>query len=364
MRLQVSALRETLEVLEPVVPKQPRVNALKGALIDDGKACATDMDATVVTELAEADGRCLIPVREAIHLLKGIPGYLSVNVEQQKDTLSLSWEGGSAELSTDYPEDYPPMPEVDGVTLDLDERLVHALKESVIYCAKEESRPVLNGVTLSFGDELEVDAADGFRMAHAVVPISVASEAHRQVIVPAQTATLLGKLWKKSPSNPETVTTTIADLVSSRKLSLTLDKNKACFRFGRISLFTRLIEGTPPDFKRLIPRETPKAVQFFAPELLRVVKQMEQIADKVRLVWEDGTLTVSAKNDERESEVTLPATTIGEPGRVALSSQYLREYLKDKQGMVTMGAISDKEPVTFRSSSPVLAVIMPMMVDW
>jgi len=364
MQVQVNTLRETLELLEPVVPSKPRLEVLRTALIEDGKARATDMDAAILVDFPWADGRCVVPVKDVLRLLNGIPSYVSLNVQQQKDNLTITWDSGSAEFPTHYPEDYPPISEFDGIKLNLDERLIHVLGECAGYCSTEEARPMLTGVTLSFGDELEVAAADGFRMAYTVLPISVAEEARRQVIVPARSAHLLGKLWKKAPSSPEITGLTVPDLVSPRKFTLTLNKDKACFHFNTIRLFTRLIEGTPPNFKQLIPKETPKVVQFFAPDLLRVVKQMGKITDKVRLIWEDETLTVSVKNDDRESDVTLPVTTSGEPGRVALAPQYLQHYLKDKQGMVTMGVRSETEPVTFRSNSPIVVVIMPMQVEW
>jgi len=366
MQVEAGTFREILELLHPVIPTKPTLSALKCAVIGDAKAYATDLDVAVEVDFPEAQDSCCVPVKDALKVLKGIPGNLTIGVSQSGQTLNLTWHGGKAELDTYHREDYPPLPQVDGVRVELDERLVDAATGVVGYCATDDSRPELTGVMLSFGDELEVAAADGFRMAYTTV--AAPSQLERRIIIPARGVKLLGKLWRKSPGSPGVTSLNIAELVAARRrLELTVGEDKVKFCFGAVNLIVKLIEKTPPKFKDLIPQQPSKTVQVFAPDLLRAVKQLQAVQDAIHaicLAWEGETLRVWAKGEKQQAELTVPVTTTGEPGRVALSGRYLGEFLKDKQGVVSMQATNEHNPVLFRSASPIVVVIMPMFVNW
>ena len=112
MQIRVDRLRETLKLLQPVVPSKPTLPVLNHVLLKDGQAVATDLEIMAALGLPEVEGECLIPHRSVSELLRYVPGNEMLTVEVQEKVLHLTWEGGKASYDVADPEDYPPVPEV------------------------------------------------------------------------------------------------------------------------------------------------------------------------------------------------------------------------------------------------------------
>jgi len=372
IEVQVRELREAMGLIGPIVPKKPVLEALSCVQLRNGQAMATDLEISATVDLPGFEGHCLVPYRPVLDLIRYIPGHEVLAIEQRGRDLNLSWSEGKASYETYEPVDYPPLREpeakveaiVDGDTL------VSSLLAMVGYCATEESRPVLTGVTVFLGDSVEIAAGDGYRMAYRTLPVAIPTEEDgmSNVIIPTRAIEFLNHLWTKAPRTAPAVDS-LVELVSSRgKLHLSLGSNGLRARFGPVSMVSQLIAGTPPNFKQLIPTEPPTGVYIYAPDLERAVRRVRGVAEDakgiVRLAWENGTMTVSARGEEKASvEATIPVQTQGDPGKVALNVKYLLEYLKGKTGMVTMGITSPTAPVLFRYASSPLVLIMPMFAQ-
>ncbi len=370
--VQVRELREAMGLIGPVVPKKPVLESLSCVQLRNGQAMATDLEIAATVDLPGFEGTCLVPYRPVLDLIRYIPGHEELTIEQRGRELNLSWSEGKASYETYEPGDYPPLREpeakveaiVDGDTL------ISSLLSMVGYCATEQSRPVLTGVTLYLGDSVEVAAGDGYRMAFRTLPVAIPTEEDgmSNVIIPIRAIEFLNHLWTKAPRTAPLVDS-LVELVSSRgKLHLSLGDNGLQARFGPVSMVSQLIAGTPPNFRQLIPAEPPIGVYIYAPDLERAVRRVRGVAEDargiVRLAWENGTMNVSAKGEEKASiEATIPVEIQGDSGKVALNVKYLLEYLKGKTGMVTMGVTSSTAPVLFRYASSPLVLIMPMFTQ-
>ncbi|GAH93519.1 unnamed protein product, partial [marine sediment metagenome] len=78
----------------------------------------------------------------------------------------------------------------------------------------------------------------------------------------------------------------------------------------------------------------------------------------------NDTMTVSASSEEvGRVEGTLPVQA-DNPDRVAINIKYLLEYLKGKEGLITMGLTGKTSPVVLRYRSSPLVMVMPMNVQW
>jgi DNA polymerase-3 subunit beta len=372
MDIQVGRLREALKLLQPVVPKKPTIDALKNILLKDGEASATDLEDIVTIALPEVEGACLIPHHSVLELLKYVPMAEMLTIESRNKAIHLSWRGGNASYDVPAVEDYPPLhgvrPKAEGY-VDGD-MLVKALMSVVGYCATDTTRPTLNGVTIAFGaDGAEVVGADGFRMAYLTLPMSFPAE--DKVIIPSKSVRVLEHLWGMSPASVAPGDSLISQIIGKREINLALgdDMVMICARFGRITLISRLVQGTPPNYRQLIPSETPLTVQLFAGDLERAVRRLRAIAEETkgitRFTWTESAMTVSAKSDDKGSiEVEIEVKADGGEGRVALNAGYVLDYVRGKEGLVTMGATSPTQPVVFRHGQSPLMVIMPMFVQW
>jgi len=369
MQMRAETLRETLGLLKPVVPRKPMVPVLKNVLLSNGKAVATDMETMVILDLPEADGECLVPHREALELLRYVPGDELVAIEARGNSLELTWGSGSASYDAAQVKDYPPVPELKAAaeaSLDGDS-LVAALSSMVGYCATGDDRPVLAGVALFPGERIEVAAGDGFRMAYQQLPMTFPAE--DKVVVPRGTIRALAHLWENIPPPPPVAGSLIEQITARRELQLALGDGRLKIAFGQATIIAQLIKGTPPNFAQLIPEEVSQEVRFFAPDLERAVRRLKDVARDgsgiVRLTWTEASLTAVAKSDEKgEGRAEVPAQAEGGPGRIALNVSYLLDYLKGREGVVTMGVRGAQDPVILSHGSSPLVLIMPMLVQW
>jgi DNA polymerase-3 subunit beta len=369
MQIRVERLREALMLLQPVIPKKSTLPVLVNVLLKDGRAAATDLETSIALALPEVEGEYLLPHHSVYELLKYVPGNDFLTIEQADKKVSLSWGNGKASYDVLDVKDYPPIPEipltaegaVDG------DSLAKALMSVVGYCATEETRPVLCGVTLSLGKTIEAMGADGFRLAYQTVPSAYPVE--ETVIIPASAVRMLGHLWDKLPPPVPLADSLVRQVISKRQLELGLADGRLVARFGRVTLTTRLIEGTSPSYKKLIPQDPPLKVRILARELETAVRRLKDMAKDasgiVRLSWTETTLTLSAKcNEKGDVTAELPIQTEGGPGRVALNLSYLLDYLKGKEGLLTLAASNQTSPILLRHAGAPLVVVMPMNVEW
>jgi len=308
-----------------------------------------------------------------MELLKYVPGNEMLTIEADGE-LTLSWDGGKSSYPRVKPEEYPPEPELvvktegsmDGNVL------MAALTSSAKYCATEQDRPVLNGVAIFPGEKLDIAAGDGFRMAYQTIPATFPIE--QPLIIPSGAVTILNSLWQHTKPDVALGDSLVGLVMSKRQVTVALVEAKgsgaALLRvcFSGVTALIKLIQGTPPNFKLLIPKDIPTTVKFFPGDLETAVKRLRPIAKAgdsiVRLNWTNDTMTVSAISEEAgKVEGTLPVQA-DNPGRVGLNIKYLLEYLKGKEGMITFGLSSGTAPVVLRHRASPLVLVMPMMVEW
>jgi len=371
MKIRVERLREALNLLKPAVPGKATLPVTKNILLGDGRAVATDLEVTVVLDLPEADVSCLIPHRSALELLRYVPGDELLTIEARRGVVNFSWDGGGASYDVPEPEEYPPLPEIKAMaegTMDGD-TLVKALTTAIDYCSTDDKRPVLTGVHLFLGEQVTVAAADGFKMSYQELPVSFPAE--ETAIIPAQAVKVLAHLWNKAPAPPPLRDSLIEQITAHRDVSLALGDQRLRVSFGRVTLTVKLIEGTPPSYLQLIPKEEEMVSQanVFAPEFERAVRRVANVArdnsNIVRLIWNETALTVTARSEEKgKVEAKVPLVGEATPGKFAVNFNYLLGYLKDRQGVVSIGVKTEQSPVLFRHGQSPLVLLMPMVVQW
>lgn len=371
MQIQVKKLRENLALLGAVVPKKPHLPILTNVLLRDGRAVATDLEVALSLEFPEARGIYLIPHKDVLDYLRFVPGDTLAKLSQDGDTLTISCGASHSTFPGASLDDYPPQTfELEGAQeLYLDgDRLVEALQMALDYAAKDDSRPVLRGVTLVLEEGSAWAAAgDGYRMFYKEIPCKDGTV--MTTIIPTKAVEALGQLWKqqaKTGVNP-TVDTLLVELaIAKRLISLAFTQERMVARFGQVTLAVNLIQGIPPQWKPLIPRESTHRVKFLAEDLYRVARQVQGIAADgngiLRLSWAAGEMTVTARGGTQTAEVKIPAVCEDEGGRIAFNIKYILEYLKGNERLVELGVSTPTAPGCFLDGRSAV-VIMPMSVQ-
>ncbi|GAI99059.1 unnamed protein product, partial [marine sediment metagenome] len=248
MDIQVAKFRELLELLKPAVARKSKIASLESVLLKDGKAIATNLETMVVVEVPEVDLTSLVPFKDVAKMLQYTPARELLHIEGKPRKLSLSWPSGSATFPVEDAGTFPDVPEFVPETeasLDID-TLIPALVSVLPYVATDDTRPVLNGITLILGDPIEVAAGDGFRMADKVLPLSFPKNA--VTILPSNSVAVLKHLWEKTPRTPPPAEALVSVLVAKQHAMVAHD-GKLGLRFqfdNNTAAIIHLVDGKPP----------------------------------------------------------------------------------------------------------------------
>jgi DNA polymerase III subunit beta len=397
MDITVEKLRQLLDLVAPAVPRgKVTLPITTAVLFSEGSLTATNLELWISVDLPElGDAEFVLPHRALTEALRFTPGRQVVTLTPETDRVILETPGSRLTLvKPGQPHDFPPMPQPqgDGFTVDGD-RLVGGLQEVLPYVASDSRVPVLTGVAFRLDEELELVAADGYRLAIFQPGIQLSGgETGHLAVVPASAARVLGALWRKADKPPDIDAARIAGetanggnagsvqigrlAIARRNLRLVEDGNHVRFSFGAVTLCSTLVQGSFPHYRDLVPDVAGgRRVMVNAEELLRVLNQVANIAHEgsnvARLRWTDDRLIISARApDLGEVEVVImPAVVEGGEGEIAFNLDYLRDYLRGKTHVVTIAtAPGDAQQVrgsmgVFTHRGGPTVIMMPMLVS-
>jgi len=316
----------------------------------------------------EQEGAITIPARLLIDFANSLPNDLiEVVLPANSHTLELKSGRFQAHINGIDAEDFPPIPKVgDGATTSIEAAsLREGIGQVAFAAATEESRPVLTGINTEFdGEQLNLVAADGFRLAvHKTILGSPVSE-KATVIIPARTLNELNRL--------------LGDQEEPVEITINQQKSQALFRLKNAEIVSQLIQGSFPNYSQVIPQSYTTRAVVDINEFQRVTKMSSIFARDasgiVRLVITPGTeltpgkVTVSAQAEEVGSNVSeIDALVDGEEAKIAFNVKYLSDVLSVlHQAQVALEVTTSSSPGVIRpiGVDNYVHVVMPMFVQW
>jgi DNA polymerase III subunit beta len=352
-------LVEKLAIVSRAVSMRPTVQILSGVWLQasDGtlELAATDMELSLRSSL-EADisepGTVVVPGRLFVDIARLLPAE-EVEIAHSPEEGRVSVVSGSASYSlhTHAAEDFPRLPEVGaaqtfGVAR---EALLETIQRVGRSASRDESRPVLTGVLVRFGEgKLVMAATDSYRLAVKETGIE-GSVPELEAIVPARALTELGRI----AGGEDTI-------------DLGVHENHVIFRAGDVLLTTRRIDGQFPDYRQLVPERFEHEVRLPRGELLDVVRRIAVMAQRnlpLRLRFAEGELTISVQaQDLGEARETMPAPFTGEALEIGFNAEFLRDGIESVEAdEVDLKLISPLRPGLIRSEEDEFQyLIMPI----
>ena len=377
--MRVSCLQENLQRalgrVGRAVASRTSLPVLSNVLIstDSGRLriAATNLEIGVTTWI-EADiqeeGRITIDARLLGEFVNTLPAG-GVDLEVDPNRLSLTVRAGRDEASINGidAEDFPVIPSVsdEGFGVEIDAQKLREMISLVEFAAaSDDSRPVLAGVLTRFeGSSVTLAAADGFRMAVNEGEIATPVAERTDLIVPARSYRELARI--------------IGDADGVIRLAVTPNRSQIMARVDDTEWVSRLIDGTFPDVRQIVPRDFATRVDLSRDVLLNAVRRASYFArdnnDVIRMVvspGEDdltpGNVEVSANAAERgNSHSFVDASVTGGDVQVAFNSRYLADVLSVlKHGQVMLGLNGPTQAGIIRPSGgdSYTHVIMPMVI--
>ena len=370
LTIERAAFLKSLGHVQSVVERRTTIPILSNVLLraEPGKLAlsATDMDLEIVERVAaqvDREGRTTAPAHTLYDIVRKLREGSQVEIEASGERNALILRSGRSTftLACLPPEDYPLMP---GGELPHNFTLSAAELRSLIdrtrfAISTEETRYYLNGIYLHATkvDEVPVMravATDGHRLARVEMVLPEGAAGIPGVIVPRKTVIELRKLVEES----------------EEEVHIALSETKIRIAISEATLTSKLIDGTFPDYDRVIPSSNDKVLEVSRKEFAEAVDRVSTISTEksraVKLAIESGSLVVSATSPENGTAVEeLEVRYSSSPLEIGFNSRYLLDIAEQIQGEGAQFVMSDAgSPTLVRDSADgsALFVLMPMRV--
>jgi DNA polymerase-3 subunit beta len=371
--IERATLLRCLSHVQSVVERRNTIPILSNVLIEAGsdgtvKITATDLDLQVVETMSAVSVEDGGAITVSAHLLFEIARKLQegsqVSLEAAENRMTIKAGRSRFQLPTLPRDDFPVIVEGDLPTsFELPAKVLAELIDRTRFAiSTEETRYYLNGIFLHVSDEdtpvLKAAATDGHRLARFTIARPDGAEGMPDVIVPRKAVGELRKLLEEATEGMVQVG------LSASKIRFTLGGE------GGVVLTSKLIDGTFPDYSRVIPTGNDKLLKLDPKSFYEGVDRVATIAtEKTRAVKmgvdkDKVTLSVTSPDNGTATE-ELPADYAAEGLEIGFNANYLKEILHQIDGDTVELHLADPgAPTLIREDekSPALYVLMPMRV--
>ncbi len=363
VRVKRSNLLSELIPMQGIVERRTTIPVLSHILLraenDRLHFASTDLDVSLTSSCdaeVASQGSIAVQARKFLEIIRAV-GAEEVHLELKEEG-RLRIEAGQSDFKINglASEDFPTLPEVpeDGELSIPFALLKQAIGRIIFAVSTEESRFQLNGALLKLKDGgLELVATDGHRLALVENDLSGAT-ASDGVLVPRKALQELQRFEDDGD------------------LRFRKSEHHLSFRLGSRELVCRILEGTFPDYERVISKENDKQAVFDKQALSQAVQRAALLtgdrARAVRLELTSGNLVITAANpDLGEATEQLPCEYEGDELKIGMNPDYLVHFLSAVDTENIRLDLKDENtqcigyPVD-GSDTRYLCVIMPMRI--
>ncbi len=367
LTIERGQLLKSLSHVQSVVERRNTIPILSNVQIeaDEGaiSLTATDLDLAIVekTEASVGEtGGTTVPAHTMFDIVRKLPDGAQVELSLTDERLTITAGRSQFTLSCLPKEDFPvmsggDMPHRFNLASEELKRLIDKTRFAI---STEETRYYLNGIYLHVADDddsmLRAVATDGHRLAQVEVSVPEGAKGMPGVIVPRKLVAELRKLLDEYEGEVE----------------VQLSDTKIRFTFAGVVLTSKLIDGTFPDYKRVIPTANEKRLEVDCQVLAEAVDRVSTISSdrtrsvKVALSADKIDLSVTSPENGTATEELL-ATYSEEPLEIGFNAKYLLDILGQVEGDTVYAELADSASPTIvrdNGDDSALYVLMPMRV--
>ncbi|WP_308917126.1 DNA polymerase III subunit beta [Jannaschia sp. LMIT008] len=374
--IERAALLKAVSQAQSVVERRNTIPILANILLDaEGDTIrfrATDLDIEVIDRApAKVDraGGATVSAQLFHEIVRKLPDGALVAVEEDgaKGRVSIAAGRSRFELATLPKDDFPAMASEDfAATFTCPAPTLRRLfDKSRFAISTEETRYYLNGVYLHVAESddgrvLRAVATDGHRLARVDAALPEGAEELPGVIVPRKAVVEIRKLLDDDEAD-------ITVSVSETKIRFATESAEAG---TGITLTSKVIDGTFPDYARVIPAANPRKLEVDAAEFARAVDRVATVSSErsraVKLSLDEDRLVLSVNApDSGAAEEELAVAYADEKLEIGFNAKYLQEIAQqvDRENAVFMFNNAGDPTLMREGDDPTaIYVVMPMRV--
>ena len=319
-------LKNALVLAERFTGKNLSLPVLRSVLFIAGekilKLRATNLDLGIEIELSarvEKDGVVAIPADTLANFLSNLPGEKNVVVEQVGEHIAISGKTHSTLIKGFGYEDFPTLPFVTkGITIDVDARvLLNAFRATQYAVSTSDIKPEFASVYCYTEEQsLVFVATDSSRLAEKRIPLKKEPEP-LSVLIPGKNVAEIARAL-------EGVDGTIR---------ICATKNQISFHAERMHITSRLVDGTFPDYRQIMPKKFTTEVIVLRQDFIDRLKLTTVFSGKLQQVRlkkypNEKLFEIESRNDDiGETTQEIDATLSGEDVEFLLNQRFLMDVL-------------------------------------
>ncbi|MBB4100226.1 DNA polymerase-3 subunit beta [Sphingomonas kyeonggiensis] len=354
--------------VQSVVERRNTIPILSNVLIEAQpggalRLMATDLDLQIDETIAAAvdqPGAITVPAHTLFDIVRKLPEGAQVELSASEGRITVNAGRARFTLSTLPRDDFPMIAEGELPTVfELPaETLKQIIDKTRFAISTEETRYYLNGIYLHVVDEatpvLRAAATDGHRLARVTVARPDGADAMPGVIIPRKCVGELRKLLDEVDGS----------------IGVSLSNSKIRFDLGQAILTSKLIDGTFPDYTRVIPTANDKLLKLDPKSFMEGVDRVSTIATEktraVKMALERDKIILSVTSPENGAAAEeVPGDYAAQGFEIGFNSRYLMDILNQIEGDSVEVHLADAAAPTLireNDKSPALYVLMPMRV--
>ncbi len=239
------------------------------------------------------------------------------------------------------------------------ENIFNLINKTKFAISNEETRYFLNGLYFSINNEdnesmLTFVGTDGHRLAKFSIKNSTKSDEVNGVIIPKKTINELSKLLSENSGNIE----------------IAISTNKIIFYIGKLIFISKLIDGSFPDYKRVIPKNNNEILYVNRINLLSAVDRVSTIVNekspviKFKLLKDLVNLS-TFNNDNSSATEDIEAKFEGKQIEIGFNAKYMMDILDNlEESEIEISFMDNSSPIIAKEKSnpDLIYVLMPMRV--
>ena len=290
-----------LQLVSRGVSARSTIQLLGGILLEaqgeDLKLSATNMEISIQTSSPaeiQGEGRVIIPARIFNDIVRSLPGgKFTLEHDGSEGMVTLAAGENEYRIRTFAADDYPQLPKFpeEGTFRMPGESLVETVEKVSRSYSRDETRPVLTGILISFEDSrVRMVTTDSYRLSIKETELATAPfDGPKEAIIPARAMQEVSRIFSGSDEG---------------SIEVSLSENQALFRIGDVVFGTRLIDGNFPEYRRLLPSDFERKIAVSREKLIETLRRVNLFAARqtppvpVSLSFSEGAVEVIVKNGE------------------------------------------------------------------
>jgi DNA polymerase-3 subunit beta len=295
----------------------------------------------------------------------------AVTIESEGEKVEIGAARSRFSLRTFPVADFPSLPEPpEPATFLPAAGLASALRQVVRAASGDDARPLLTGVLIApEGTGVRLVATDSYRLALRDIEGSDAFVGTSQILVPARALAELQRL--SALGSGAKGNETDSDGEAAATVGLSIGDHDVTFTAGDVKVSTRLLDGTYPDYRQLIPAEYPNRLHVGKDSLLDALRRVRLLVrdntTPVRLSMRHGGVDLTVVSQEvGDASETVDADFEGEDLTIAFNPTYLIDGVEAVAGdEVLLETVDATKPATVRAAEETdfRYLLMPVRVS-